>query len=219
MFWWSWSLCFPDRQWVQQLVCWTVFCLVYQILNFFLPCWKWFSFDKKQYYAAYRLLSLRLAFPFSFHEFYGPLFCVYENILPYQGFHNKLLSPLQNWLVETYQPALSVFSFPSDPRCVHRNVLLLSKVRITWSTTCYLLSLSYPVHRETRYAFEFFLFSTSKSLGGRRTQKPVLSICSPNCVWAAASLHSCHRLDYSVKKSSPYVKETDQTSQLSSIYF
>lgn len=86
--------------------------------------------------------------------------------------------------------------------------------------TCGLLSLPYPVLRVTQDASEFFKCLPYQNLRVGEELRNLFKHLLPKLCVGCCLTSFCHRLDYSVKKSSPYVKETDQpTSQLSSMYF
>ena len=150
-----------------------------------LPGWKWFTFDKGQYCAANRLFSPRPAVSLllSWRLQFLTL-CLWE--YPYQGFHNKLLPLLQDWLAETSNQLSPCSLCPMIyPECA-----LIWKVRITGLITCWILSLSYPVLRGAQDASEFFSLFLIKISVWNKNSETCLSICSPNFVWAVASFHS-----------------------------
>lgn len=151
--------------------------------------WQWFTFDKGQYCAAYRLFSPRPTISF---------------LLLWRLLILTLLSMRTPFPIRVFTTNCCLFSRSDLQRLTTSSILVPFSL---WSTlspqkcaltyqrsgliTCWLLSLSYPVLRGTQDASEFFSLFLIKISGWEKNSETCLSICSPNCVWAVtASLHS-----------------------------
>lgn len=144
---------------------------------------------KGQHCVAYRLFSPRPAI----------------SLLLSWGLRNLTLSVWEHpslsgfsWQIAASSPGLTqrltnsslLVPFPLWSTLSPQKCALTIKGQNNGLITCRLLSLSYPVLRGTQDASEFFSLFLIKISGWEKNSETCLSICSPNCVWAVASLHS-----------------------------